>query len=37
MMNTIIYPQSVRVCAYVRFRLGKREHVCQHWRSWPKG
>lgn len=28
-------PKTVHVCAYVRFRKGKLEHVCQHWRSWP--
>jgi len=27
--------KSVFVRAYVRFRLGRREHVCQHWRSHP--
>lgn len=25
----------VRVCSYVRFRLGRLEHVCSHWRSLP--
>lgn len=25
----------VHVCNYVRFRLGKWEDVCQHWRSLP--
>lgn len=28
-------PKTVRVRAYVRHRNGKRENVCQHWRSWP--
>jgi len=27
--------RSVFVRAYVRFRFGKRENVCQHWRSYP--
>lgn len=28
-------PKSVFVCAYVRFRFGRIENVCQHWRSFP--
>ena len=27
--------KSVFVRTYVRFRFGRREHVCQHWRSHP--
>lgn len=27
--------KSVFVRAYVRFRYGRREQVCQHWRSNP--
>lgn len=27
--------KNVFVRAYVRFRLGRRELVCQHWRSHP--
>lgn len=27
--------KGVFVRAYVRFRLGRKEQVCQHWRSWP--
>ena len=27
--------KSVFVRAYVRFRYGRREAVCQHWRSHP--
>lgn len=27
--------KNVFVRAYVRFRFGRIEHVCQHWRSWP--
>lgn len=27
--------KSVFVTAYHRFRFGKRESVCQHWRSHP--
>lgn len=27
--------RSVHVCAYTRFRLGRFENVCQHWRSHP--
>ncbi len=26
---------SVFVRAYTRFRFGRTEHVCQHWRSHP--
>ena len=28
--------KSVYVRAYTRFRFGKHESVCQHWRSWPQ-
>jgi hypothetical protein len=28
-------PKSVFVNAYVRWRFGRIEHVCQHYRSWP--
>lgn len=28
-------PKSVFVRAYVRFRLGRLENVCQHFRSYP--
>jgi hypothetical protein len=28
-------PRVVRVISYLRFRFGKREHVCSHWRSLP--
>ena len=27
--------RSVFVHAYIRFRFGRRESVCQHWRSHP--
>jgi len=27
--------KSVFVHAYIRFRFGRRESVCQHWRSHP--
>lgn len=27
--------RNVFVRAYVRFRFGKFENVCQHWRSYP--
>ncbi len=30
-----LHPKIVRVSSYVRFRLGRLEHVCQHWRSAP--
>lgn len=28
-------PKTVHVRAYSRFRFGRNENVCQHWRSWP--
>ena len=28
--------KSVFVCAYLRRRYGKWEHVSQHYRSWPR-
>lgn len=28
--------KSVFVRAYVRFRFGRMENVCQHWRSYPR-
>lgn len=27
--------KSVFVRPYIRFRFGRLENVCQHWRSWP--
>jgi hypothetical protein len=33
--NLISKTKSVFVHAYVRFRFGKLENVCQHWRSMP--
>lgn len=29
-------PKSVHVNAYIRFRFGRMEQVCQHWRSVPQ-
>lgn len=29
-------PKVVHVCAYVRTRFGRQEHVCAHWRSLPQ-
>lgn len=29
------WPKTVHVRPYVRFRFGKHEHVCEHWRSYP--
>jgi hypothetical protein len=34
-MKFCAYPKSVFVRAYVRFRLGRLENVCQHYRSLP--
>lgn len=28
--------KTVHVCNYSRFRLGRFESVCQHWRSLPR-
>ena len=30
-----MYPRAVRVRDYVRFRFGRKEHVCEHCRSFP--
>ncbi len=27
--------KTVHVCSYTRFRKGRLEYVCQHWRSPP--
>ena len=35
MLSFFQRPRVVRVCAYVRFRLGKQEHVITHLRSLP--
>lgn len=32
---TTLQSRVVKVRAYLRFRLGRLEHVCAHWRSWP--
>ena len=29
------FPRAVHVRQYVRFRLGRTEHVCEHCRSFP--
>jgi len=29
-------PRTVPVRAYVRYRFGRWEHVCRHWRSCPR-
>jgi hypothetical protein len=29
-------PKTVHVRAYDRTRFGHREHVREHWRSWPR-
>lgn len=34
-MTTSNQPKNVFVHAYLRRRLGKLEHVCQHFRSHP--
>lgn len=34
-MHHMMKPKAVRVRAYIRMRLGRLEHVCAHWRSWP--
>jgi hypothetical protein len=35
-MHYCMYPKSVHVRAYVRFRFGRIEHVCEHCRSNPR-
>ncbi len=35
MASAYRFPKSVFVNAYRRFRLGRLEHVCQHYRSLP--
>ncbi len=32
-----IREKPVFVHSYQRFRFGRWEDVCQHWRSWPRG
>lgn len=34
-MRVYFKAKSVFVRAYIRFRFGRRENVCQHWRSHP--
>lgn len=34
-MYAYLRRKSVHVRAYVRFRFGRIENVCQHWRSHP--
>lgn len=36
MAYSYLKPKSVFVRAYMRFRCGKTETVCQHWRSTPQ-
>lgn len=35
-MGEPIWPKDVHVCAYNRRRLGRPEHVREHWRRHPK-
>lgn len=35
-MGSPLSSKSVFVRAYSRFRFGRTEDVCQHWRSYPK-
>lgn len=35
-MSHMLKSKVVKVRAYVRFRLGRLEHVCAHFRSWPR-
>ncbi len=35
MLISSFKPKNIFVRMYVRFRFGKLEHVCQHWRSYP--
>lgn len=35
MAEPIATAKAVHVCSYWRTRLGRREQVREHWRSWP--
>ena len=35
MVKTMSEQKQVHVRAYERIRFGRKEHVCEHWRSWP--
>jgi len=35
MFDTDLRQKSVHVCAYVRRKYDREEHVCAHWRSLP--
>lgn len=35
-MDITSKPGSVYVRPYTRMRFGSLEHVCQHWRSYPR-
>lgn len=35
-MSNMLKSKVVNVRAYVRFRLGRLESVCSHFRSWPR-
>ncbi len=34
-MPHCMFPKAVHVRSYVRFRFGRLEHVCGHYRSFP--
>lgn len=34
-MRICMYPKTVHVRAYIRFRFGRLENVCEHCRSCP--
>jgi hypothetical protein len=36
MGDPIVTAKAVHVCSYWRTRLGRREHVREHQRSWPR-
>ena len=36
MAEPIATAKAVHVRSYQRTRFGRREHVCEHWRSWPR-
>lgn len=35
-MSSMLKSKVVKVRAYVRFRFGRLERVCSHFRSWPR-
>lgn len=36
MVESVSERKLVHVRSYERVRFGRKEQVCEHWRSWPK-